>query len=377
MVPVLAGCGDSGGSPVSRLLLRPGEHIASIPAHDPLEQAVAVVFLMPETTLAVDVITGRLFAPEKEQPFPFPSLGEHEGLIALVDPQLHNQIFAYEDGGIPGQPAWDRRWGKSPAPAPGPLPAWTPPRLVMTSGRPVAVVLADGQHVDLATDAAGRIVRLRWATPRGEPLLTKISYARAQTTVSAPAGVVRTYHYNARDLITRVDASGAAAHASEDTADGRLDSRATKNLLADRLRPGTPERYAAYGVAPNAIAEDKLGDANTDAYQRYGVPTVADMRRVNASLRASGVLDVAEAIPILNNRVENYTAEKPFERLTEGLTPCRFEVGYYDITYDRRITPAEIATVARRLRQMPKRWVYIYYNDANSIGCAEQLLKRS
>jgi hypothetical protein len=183
--------------------------------------------------------------------------------------------------------------------------AWTPPRLITSSGRPLAVVLADGQRVDVGTDQRGRIARLRSATPRGEPLLTTIRYASGKTTVRAPAGVVRTYHYNARHLITQVDAPGAAAHARKDTADGRLDSPATKDLLAYRLRPGTEERYAAYGVTPNAIGENYLDFADADGYQRYGVPTLADMRRVNASLRASGVLDVAEAIPILNNRVEN------------------------------------------------------------------------
>jgi hypothetical protein len=228
-------------------------------------------------------------------------------------------------------------------------------------------VLADGQRVELTADGHGRIVRLRWATPRGESLLTAIHYVRGETTISAPAGMVRTYHYNDRDRITEVDAPGAA-HARQDTVDGRLDSKATERRLAYRLRSGTKERYAAYGVAPNAISENFLDFADTDGYQRYGVPTLADMRKVDDALRRSGVLDVAEAIPVLNDRVEDYTVEKPFERVTEGLLhSCHFETGDWLITYARTAEPNEIATIARRLSSVPKRWIYIYYSDAASL----------
>jgi YD repeat-containing protein len=284
-----------------------------------------------------------------------------------MDPQLHHQIFAYRSNGIRGYPAWDPRWGKAPAPAPGKLPLWTPPRLVTRSGRPIAVVLADGQRVQITSDGRGRVVRLGWATPRGEPLVTTVRYESRETTVSAPAGVVRTYHYDDRRLITEVDAPGAAAHARKDTVGGLLDSKATERRLAYRLRSGTQERYAAYGVAPNAITENYLDEANTDGYQRYGVPTLADMRRVDDALRRSGVLDVAEAIPTLNDRVETYTVEKPFEQVTKGLHSCRFETSYFGVTYARTITPDEIASVARRLPSVPKTWVYLYYHDADSL----------
>jgi hypothetical protein len=325
----LAGCGGSGGGGalVPKFRLGPGDYFASVPAHDPLRQAVAVVFLMPETELAVDVISGKLYAPIERERSTSREPGYHEALIGVMDPQLHNQIFAYREHGIQGWHAWDPRWGRAAAPAPGKLPVWTPPRLVLHAGRPLAVVLADGQHVALETDGRGRVVRLRWATPRGEPLLTRISYAPRATTVSAPAGVVRTYHFDARHLITEVDAPGAAAHAREDTADGLLDSRATERRLAYRLRSGTPERYAAYEVAPNAINENFLDIAATDGYQRYGVPTLADMRKVDESLRKSGVLDVAEAIPVLNDRVEDYVDAKFFEHVTDGFGSAAWSSG--------------------------------------------------
>jgi hypothetical protein len=364
----LVGCGASSRKTVPKLTLAPGEHVGSIPMHDPLQQAVAVVFLMPETELAVDVVSGRLFTPA-EWPPDYIGPHNHEALIGLMDPQFHDQIFAYRSNGIPGLSGWDPRWGGAPWPAPGELPAWTPPRLVTRSGRPVAVVLADGQRVGLTSDDRGRILQLHWATPRGEPLLTTIRYERGETTVSGPVGVVRSYHYTGRDRITEVDAPGAAAHAREDTADGLLDSRATERRLAYRLRSGTPERYAAYGVAPNAINENFLDWAVTDGYQRYGVPTLADMRRVDESLRASGVLDVAEAIPVLNDRLETYSDEEYDERVTVGLRPCHIAIGEYRFTYGGAITPGEIAKVAQRLPRVPKHWIYIYYDSARSVGC--------
>jgi hypothetical protein len=365
---VFAGCGGAnGGETVPKLVLRGGERVAPVPGRDPLKQAVAVVFLEPDTKLAVDVISGRLFAPGEENRFPNYPSPEREGLIGLMDPQLHNQMFAYRSNGIPGRPAWNPRWGAAPAPTPGKLPVWVPPRLIVKSGRPLAVVLADGQRVGLTADRTGRIVRLRWATPRCEPLLTTIRYAPGATTVSAPAGVARTYHYDARKLITEVDAPGAAAHAREDTVDGRLDSKATERRLAYRLRSGTQERYAAYETAPNAINTNYLDFADSDGYQRYGVPTVADMRKVDDSLRKSGVLDVAEAIPVLNDRVEDYTVEKPFDRVTEDLHSCHLETGDWEITYARTITPDEIATITRRLPSVPKLWVEIDYSDVASL----------
>lgn len=372
----LAGCGGEGGNGTSggavpKLALRPGEHLASVPTHDPLKQAVAVVFLTPEMELQVDVVSGRLFAPPNAPRPEFRGPDEHEGLIGVMDPRLHDQIFAYRSNAIPGYRAWDSRWGKAPAPAPGKPPVWTAPRLVTRAGRPVAVVLADGQRVQIFTDGRGRVVRLDWATPRGEPLVTKLRYARGVTTVSAPAGVVRTYRYDVHDLITEVDAPGAAAHARQDTVGGLLDGKATGRRLAYRLRSGTQERYAAYEVAPNAIGQNYLDFADTDGYERYGVPTLADMRKVDDSLRRSGVLDVAEAIPILNDRVENYTVEKPFDRVSAegGLRPCHVRLGDWSVTFARTATPKEIATVARRLQRVRKLWVYIYYSDADSVGC--------
>jgi hypothetical protein len=365
----LASCAGSSQA-VPKLKLAPGERTESIGTHDPLGQAVAVVFLMPETELAVDVISGRLFLPAGEEGPDYIGPHEHEALIGLVDPQFHDQIFAYR-GGIPGRPAWDAHWGRAPSPAPGELPEWTPPRLIEKSGSPVAVVLADGQHVELTSDSRGRIVQLRWATPRGEPMLTTLRYRRGETTVSGPAGVVRVYHYNDRDRITEVDAPGARAHARDDTADGLLDSQATERRLAYRLRSGTAERYAAYGVAPNAINENFLDWADTDGYQRYGVPTLADMRTVDDSLRASGVLDVAEAIPVLNNRVEDYVDEKYEERATLGLRPCHLQNGVYEVTYGGAITSGEIAEVAQRLARVPRHWIFIHYDNGRSVGCAK------
>ena len=346
--------------------------MASIPERDPLKQAVTVVFLEPETKLAVDVVTGKLFAPGEEDRFPNYPSPEPEGLIGLMDPQLHNQIFAYRSDGIPGRSGWNPRWGKAPAPALGKLPVWVPPRLVVKSGRPLAVVLADGQRVGLTTDRAGRIVRLRWATPRGEPLLTMIRYAPGATTVSAPAGVVRTYHYDSRKLITEVDAPGAAAHAREDTVDGRLDSKATERRLAYRLRSGTQERYAAYETAPNAINRNYLDFADSDGYERYGVPTVADMRKVDASLRKSGVLDVAEAIPVLNDRVEDYADEKYLDRVSAGYIPATWRWGTTDLPM-RLTTLAERALVAEHLPRVPRHWIEIAYRDKASVGCAKLL----
>jgi hypothetical protein len=230
-------------------------------------------------------------------------------------------------------------------------------------------VLADGQRVGLTADSRGRIVQLRWATPRGERLATTLRYERGETTVTGPAAVVRSYHFDDHDRITEVDAPGAAAHAREDTADGLLDSRATERRLAYRLRSGTPERYAAYDVAPNAINENFLDLAATDGYQRYGVPTLADMRTVDESLRASGVLDVAEAIPVLNDRLETYADEKYEQRATAGLRPCHYEEGVYEITYGGAMTRGEIAKLAQRLPSVPRHWIYIYYDNGGSVGC--------
>jgi hypothetical protein len=369
----LAGCGSASHETVPELKLAEGERVESIPTHDPLQQAVAVVFLMPETELAVDVVSGRLFAPAAERGPDDIGPHNHEALIGLMDPQLHDQIFSYRSNGIPGLAAWDPSWGAAPSPAPGELPAWTPPRLVTRSGRPLAVLLADGQRVGLVTDGRRRIVQLHWATPRGESLLTTIRYERGETTVSGPAGVVRSYHYNDRDRITEVDAPDAGAHARDDTADGLLDSRATALHLDYRLRSGTPERYAAYAVAPNAINQNFLDWADTDGYQRYAVPTLADMRTVDQALRASGVLDVAEAMPVLNNRLETYADEKDAERVTAGLRPCHIATGEYRFTYGGAITSGEIAEFAQRLPRIPRHWIYIYYDNARSVGCGEPL----
>jgi YD repeat-containing protein len=381
----IAACGSAKKNLVPKLVLGPAERVASIPAHDPLQQGVAVVFLMPETTLTVDVVSGRLFAPEKKvivingdvverETSPSAARGDHERMIGLVDPQFHNQIFAYRNNGIPGVPGWTPRWGRAPAPAPGKLPVWVPPRLITRSGRPIAVVLADGQRVELKTDGHGRIVSLRWATPRREALVATIRYGKGATTISAPAGVVRTYHYDPRHLITRVDAPGAAAHSRNDTADGRLDSQATERMLAYRLRSGTPERYAAYETAPNAINDNYLDYAATDGYQRYGVPTLADMRRVDDALRKSGVLDVAEAIPVLNDRVEDYVDGKYYDPVANGLHhACSLEVWVYRVTYGHKLTSGEITTVARRLSRVPKHWIYIDYSDVDNLSCGSFL----
>lgn len=108
----LAGCGGGGHNSdgVPKLTLGPDERVVSVPTRDSLQQGVAVVFLMPETELEVDVISGRLFAPAEEGRFEYTRPHEHEGLIGLMDPQLHHQIFTYVDNGIPGQRAWNPRW---------------------------------------------------------------------------------------------------------------------------------------------------------------------------------------------------------------------------------------------------------------------------
>ena len=251
----LPGCARAHPAEIPPLPLGPGDTVGAVPTRDPLRQSVAVAYLEPETELGVDVISGKLYVAA--EPF-FHGEGGREGLIGLVDPQSGHRMFGYTRGGIPGQPGWSEQWGKAPAPAPGSPPAWIPPRLVSRASKPVAVVLADGRRTDLDTDSHGRIVRVRWATPRGEQLLTTVRYLPGRTTISAPAGVVRTYRYDDHDRITEVDAAGAAASARHDTADGYLDSRATAQLLARRLRPGTAERYAAYKAAPKAIADNSV-----------------------------------------------------------------------------------------------------------------------
>jgi hypothetical protein len=78
-VLALTGCGNATSIAVPKLVLGPGEHVASIPTHDPLQQAVAVVFLMPETTLGVGVISGRLFAPAREFASPYRPRADTKG----------------------------------------------------------------------------------------------------------------------------------------------------------------------------------------------------------------------------------------------------------------------------------------------------------
>jgi hypothetical protein len=140
-----------------------------------------------------------------------------------------------------------------------------------------------------------------------------------------------------------------------------LDSSATARRLRYRLRSGTAERYAAYRVAPNAIGENRFAWPSVGDYQQYGVTTLAAMRRVDGALRGAGVLDVAEAIPILNDRVENYSQEKEFQRISAGMRGC--DIGYpeYGFAYGLKTTPGEIATIASRLAHAPDRWIYIYY----------------
>ncbi len=369
---VLAGCGGvSGGGTVPKLLLGPGEHVSAVPAHDPLRQTVPVAYLMPETEIGVDLISGRVYMASEVSLLParYRLPEGQEGVIGLVDPQLHDQIFTYRRNAIPGQEAWRTKFGAAPAPAPGKLPEWVPPRLVTRGSRPVAVVLADGRRVTLESDSRGRVIAVHAETTRHEPLLTTITYRLGSTTVAGPAGVTRTYDYDGRDRITAVIAPGAAAHAREDAVDGVLDSRATAKRLRYRLRSGTAERYAAYRVAPNAIGENDFAWPSVGGYQQYGVTTLAEMRRVDGALRASGVLDVAEAIPILNNRVENYSQQKEFSRISAGIHAC--DIGYpeYGFEYGLKTTPAEIATIASRLAHAPDRWIYIYYSKQRSF-CA-------
>jgi hypothetical protein len=365
----LAGCGGASGSgTVPKLLLGPGEHVSAVPAHDPLRQTVPVAYLMPETEIGVDVISGRIYMASEVSLLParYRLPEGQEGVIGLVDPQLHDQIFTYRSNAIPGQEAWQAKYGAAPAPAPGKLPEWTPPRLVTRGGRPVDVVLADGRRVALASDSRGRVTAVHAETTRHEPLLTAITYGPGSTTVAGPAGVTRTYDYDGSNRITAVIAPGAAAHARKDAVDGILDSPATAKRLRYRLRSGTAERYAAYRVAPNAIGENSFAWPSVGGYQQYGVTTLAEMRRVDGALRASGVLDVAEAIPILNDRVENYTQEREFSRISAGIHGC--DIGYpeYGFEYGLKTTPAEIATIASRLAHAPDRWIYIYYSKIRS-----------
>lgn len=365
----LAGCGGAGGGgSVPALVLGPGEHVSAVPTRDPLGQTVAVAYLMPGMEIGVDVVSGRVYMATEVSLLParYRLQEGRRGVIGLVDPQLHDRIFTYRSNAIPGLEAWQGKFGRAPAPAPGKLPEWTPPRLVTRDGRPVDVVLADGRRVALASDSRGRVTRVRAETTRHERLLTVITYRRGLTTVAAPAGVTRTYAYNGRDRITAVTAPGAAAHAREDAVDGVLDSSATARRLRYRLRSGTAERYAAYRVAPNAIGENSFAWPSVGGHQQYGVTTLAEMRRVDGALRDSGVLDVAEAIPILNNRVENYSQEKQFERISAGIHGCN--IGYPEdgFEYGLKTTPAEIATIASRLAHAPNRWIYIYYSKQRS-----------
>jgi YD repeat-containing protein len=366
---VVSGCGAAG---VPTLHLKPDETVGPVPARDPLRQAVEVAHLEPETEIGVDVISGMPYEAAEDRGLGGGRPSEHEALIGLVDPQAHNQIFSYRSGGIPGEPAWNPRWGAAVPPAPGTLPQWIPPRLVSRSGRPVAIVLADERRLDLETDARGRVVQVHWATPHGEPLLTSISYAPGRTTVSAPAGVVRTYRYDSHDRITEVDAPGAAASARHDTADGYLDSKATARMLGYRLRSGTAERYAAYGAAPRAIAENSFESPAVGAHQTYGVRSLAWMRVVDRALRGAGVLDVAEAIPVYSGYVETYSQEKQFEKVTSDLIGgCDISVGYYRLTYGLDTSLAKIATIASRLERGPDHWTEIEFADRHSLGCAE------
>jgi YD repeat-containing protein len=374
----LAGCGSGAAkqeATVRRLELKPGEVAGAVPTHDPLQQSVEVAYVEPQTELGVDVISGKLYmAAEDRISVEGGPPGRHERLIGLVDPQLHNRIFAYRSGGIPGVPGWDERWGRAPAPAPGVLPIWSPPRLVTRAGRPVAVVLADGRRVRLDSDARGRVVRVHWATARGEALLTSINYRPGRTTVRGPAGVARTYRYDAHEKITEVDAPGAAATARHDTADGYLDSKKTAGMLGYRLRSGTAERNAAYEAAPRAIGENSFAQRAVGGHQTYGVASLKWMRVVDAALRKAGVLDVAEAIPIQNGYVEDYAQEGPFDRITEDLEgECHISVMYFGLTYGLSTTPAEIATIAYRLAHGPPRWIEIEYANQRKLGCAKPL----
>jgi YD repeat-containing protein len=369
----LAGCGGAsgGGGAGPKLVLGPGEHVSTVPTHDPLRQTVSVAYLMPETEIGVDVISGRVYMASEVSLLParYRLPEGQEGVIGLVDPQFHDQIFTYRSNAIPGQEAWQAKFGAAPAPAPGKLAEWAPPRLVTRGDRPVDVVLADGRRVALASDSRGRVIAVHAETTRHEPLLTVITYRPRSTTVAGPAGVTRTYDYDGRDRITAVIAPGAAAHAPEDAVDGLLDSRATAKRLRYRLRSGTAERYAAYRVAPNAIGENNFAWPSVGGYQQYGVTTRAEMRRVDGALRDSGVLDVAEAIPILNDRVENYSQEKEFERISAGKFGCDIGHPEYGFTYGLKTTRAEIATIASRLAHAPDRWIYIHYSKQRSF-CA-------
>jgi hypothetical protein len=371
-VALLATCLPScgAGKPAApSLQLKTGEMGVPVPTHDPLRQSVEVAYLEPRTELGVDVISGRVYAADSETTNRGGLPGEHEALIGLVDPQFHNRIFAYR-GGIPEEPAWNPRWGNAPAPAPGKLPAWTSPRLVTRGGKAVAVALADGRRVWFETDHRGRIVRVRWATARGEPLITKIGYARGTTRISAPAGIVRSYRFDMHDRVTEVDAPGAAATARRDTADGYLDSNATAKMLAYRLRSGTPERYAAYEAAPKAISENSFALPAVGGHETYGVKSLHWMRVVDAALRRAGVLDVTEAIPVFNDYVEDYSQEKTFDAVWEDLrVSCQFGVGWYAFTYGLDTPAGEIATIASRLAHGPDRWIRIYYRNARRLGC--------
>jgi hypothetical protein len=371
------GCGGAQQPKIPSLRLSTGERVEPVPTHDPLRQAVEVVYLEPRTELAVDVISGKIYLASAMSLLPESYYEPPEGseaLIGLVDPQFHDELFAYRSEAIPGEPAWNPKFGEAPAPAPGPLPEWTTPRLETQRGRPVAIVLADGRHVSLASDERGRITALRSETTRHEPLSTTIAYRQGATTVSAPAGVVRTYRFNRRRLITDVDAPGAAAHARTDAVAGVLDSKATARRIRYRLRSGTAERYAAYEVAPKAIGENSFAWPSVGSYQHYGVTTLRWMKVVNASLRKSGVLDVAEAVPVLNDYVETYSQEKAFEHTKDGVGIGSCEIGFpeYGYTYGRRTKPSVIAKLAANLRHGPDTWVRIYYSPHRSF-CLKEL----
>jgi YD repeat-containing protein len=364
---LLVGCGGATHSPVPQLVLSPGEHVTSPQEHDPLRQAVAVAFLDPETEIAVDVVSGKLYVPIAELPT---SYGEKEGLIGLEDPELHHTIFAYTGGGIPGRPAWNRHLGRAAVPAAGHIPLWMPPRLVVRAGRPVEVVLADGRSVRISSDAHRRLTEVQWPSPQGQLLATTIRYALGMTAVRGPTGVVRVYHYDRRSLITEVDAPGAAAHARQDAAQGVLDNEASAKRIGERMHYGAPARAAVWRVAPTAIGADFRDFPSSGGYQHYGVNSIGAMRVVDHSLERSGVLDIAEAIPVLDTEQQLYGEEGALNRLTDLMKPCHLEISWgegldsLEISISRTITAKEVEALDRGLSKVPI-WVDIYYGARN------------
>lgn len=115
----VSACGDATRSPaVPVLVLRPGERVTSVPTHDPLGQTVAVAFLMPGTEIGVDVISGRVYMAHEVSLLPkrYGRPDGQEGVIGVVDPQFHHEIFAYRSNSILGYEGWKSRFGKAPAP---------------------------------------------------------------------------------------------------------------------------------------------------------------------------------------------------------------------------------------------------------------------